>query len=261
MSSSSGNTGRQRVPAFDVRGQIGAFQAAFRAEGTTERAVGQKAYLKSKLEFHGVTIPIIRRTAKAFRREHRHLGRDDLLALIEGLWATPHHDLRSLAIALLELYVDVLQAGDMDIAEELLRHCHTWDHVDWLSTKVAGSLVERHTEAKRVLPSWSGDEHFWLRRASMLALLGPLRSGQGDFGLFARFASGMVEEEEFFIRKAIGWVLREVAKKRPELTYAFLAEHLDRVSGLTLREGAKYLPAEQQAELKKRYQARSGKRR
>ena len=65
----------------------------------------------------------------------------------------------------------------------------------------------------------------------------------------------MVEEKEFFIRKAIGWVLREVAKQRPELTYAFLAEHIERVSGLTLREGAKYLPAAQQAALRERYRA------
>ena len=70
----------------------------------------------------------------------------------------------------------------------------------------------------------------------------------------------MVQEGEFFIRKAIGWVLREVSKKRPALTYAFLSAHIDRVSGLTLREGAKYLPAEQREELMARYGARSKRR-
>jgi 3-methyladenine DNA glycosylase AlkD len=53
----------------------------------------------------------------------------------------------------------------------------------------------------------------------------------------------MLDEREFFIRKAIGWVLREVSKKRPELAYAFLRTHRDRVSRLSLLEGAKYLPA------------------
>ena len=115
--------------------------------------------------------------------------------------------------------------------------CHTWDHVDWLSIKVAGRLVDHHAQAKRALPGWAVDERFWLRRAALLALLDPLRAGRGDFGLFARLAAGMVDEKEFFIRKAIGWVLREVAKQRPELTYAFLSEHIERVSGLTLREG------------------------
>ena len=59
----------------------------------------------------------------------------------------------------------------------------------------------------------------------------------------------MLDEREFFIRKAIGWVLREVSKKRPELTYEFLKKHRDRVSGLSLREGAKYLPASQRKAL------------
>ncbi len=241
--------------AVDPSEQIVAFRTAFRAEGTAERAAGQKAYLKSELAFQGVTVPFIRKTAKAFRRERRDLGRDDLLTLTAGLWATSYHDLRSLAIALLELYADLLLAADMAVMRDLLKRCHTWDHVDWLSIKVAGRLVERHTQAKRSLPGWADDERFWLRRAALLALLDPLRAGRGDFGLFARLAAGMVEEKEFFIRKAIGWVLREVAKQRPDLTYAFLAEHIERVSGLTLREGAKYLPAAQQAALRERYRA------
>jgi 3-methyladenine DNA glycosylase AlkD len=75
----------------------------------------------------------------------------------------------------------------------------------------------------------------------MLSLLPAIRRGGGDFSRFARFASPLVGEKEFFIRKAIGWVLRETSKKRPALAHEFLAAHRDRVSGLTLREGAKYL--------------------
>lgn len=60
----------------------------------------------------------------------------------------------------------------------------------------------------------------------------------------------MLDEKEFFIRKAIGWVLREVSKKRPKLVFEFLREHRAEVSGLTLREGAKYLPAAQRRALR-----------
>jgi len=58
------------------------------------------------------------------------------------------------------------------------------------------------------------DDDFWLRRSAMLGLLRPLRAGGGDFERFARYADAMLEEKEFFVRKAIGWVLREVAKRR-----------------------------------------------
>ena len=112
-------------------------------------------------------------------------------------------------------------------------------------------LVEGDPGAARpVLERWSTDDNFWLRRASMLAQLPALRAGDGAFALFASFADRMVGEREFFIRKAIGWVLRDVSKKRPELVYGFLSENIHELSGLTLREGSKYLPADQREALR-----------
>jgi 3-methyladenine DNA glycosylase AlkD len=105
--------------------------------------------------------------------------------------------------------------------------------------------------AAAVLERWSREPDFWVRRASMLAQLPALRGGAGDFELFASFASRMVEEKEFFIRKAIGWVLRDVSKKRPDLAFDFLSEHIHEVSGLTFREGSKYLPEEQREALRR----------
>lgn len=81
----------------------------------------------------------------------------------------------------------------------------------------------------------------WVRRTALLAQLGTLKRGTGDWPLFTRLADTMLEEREFFIRKAIGWVLRETSKSYPKLVYDYLRTRRDRVSGLTLREGAKYL--------------------
>jgi len=77
---------------------------------------------------------------------------------------------------------------------------------------------------------------------AILALLRPLRAGGGDFERFARYADAMLDEKEFFVRKAIGWVLRDVAKRRPELVAAWLAPRLHRASGVTVREAVKPLP-------------------
>jgi 3-methyladenine DNA glycosylase AlkD len=120
---------------------------------------------------------------------------------------------------------------------------------------VAGSIVARFPAAKRVLRRWARDGNLWVRRSAMLALAP--RSSKKDFELFARFASALIAEREFFIRKAIGWVLRETSKSRPQPVYAFLREHIDAVSGLTLREGSKYLPQSQRAELMKLHQRRA----
>jgi len=116
----------------------------------------------------------------------------------------------------------------------------------------AREIVESHPEldhdrlAALVRALWKEPEY---ELRALGVALPELRAGRGDFALFARFAARMVDERQFFIRKAIGWVLRDVSRKRPELAFGFLAEHIDRVSGLTLREGAKYLTEAQRQEL------------
>jgi 3-methyladenine DNA glycosylase AlkD len=108
---------------------------------------------------------------------------------------------------------------------------------------VIGDIIVRDPRVRKRLSVWAKDKNFWVRRTALLAEHDALRAGGGDFAFWSRLAASMLDEREFFIRKAIGWVLREVSKKRPELTYAFLREHRDRVSRLSLLEGAKYLPA------------------
>ena len=222
------------------------------AVGDTERAVGAKAYLKSDLEFIGVAAKPLRAVARAFLADHHEIDRDALLRLVQALWQRPVFDLKAVAVALLERRPGDLVTGDLKLVEDLLRRSQTWALVDWLCTKVASPLIESDPGAARsVLERWSRDEDFWVRRASMLAQLPALRAGGGDFELFASFASRMVGEKEFFIRKVIGWVLRDVSKKRPDLSFGFLSEHLHEVSGLTFREGSKYLPDEQREALRR----------
>ena len=225
-------------------------ESELRAVGDTERAIGAKAYLKSDLEFIGVAAKPLRVVARAFLADHFEIERKDLVELVLALWQRPVFELKAVAVALLERRPDALVAGDLELVEDLLRRSNTWALVDWLCTKVVAPLLEREPEkTKAVLKRWSQDEDFWIRRTSMLAQLPALRDGAGDFELFSSFASQMVGEREFFIRKAIGWVLRDVSRKRPDLTFGFLMEHATQVSGLTMREGSKYLSESQREAL------------
>lgn len=240
----------------DVQGWLDDLQPTLRAAGDPVRAVGEKAYLKSELEFVGTGVPFIRSTAKRFRQAFPEIGRDELVAVVRMIWEPPVHELRSLAIALLEVHRTRLAPDDLILVEDLLRRCRTWAHVDWLAVKVAGPLIARSPQGAATLERWSTDDWMWLRRSALLAHLEALREGHGDFAHFARLAQDMLGEKEFFIRKAIGWILRDVSRKRPELTYAFLDAHLEAVSGLTLREGSRHLPERQRAALLERYAAR-----
>jgi 3-methyladenine DNA glycosylase AlkD len=219
------------------------------------RAPREKAYLKSDLEFLGVGLPAMRQTVRALKHEHAALDRRRLVALVSLRWRRRQFERRMVAILLLEAFEPLLQPADMTLLERLIRQSKTWAFVDELAIVITGPLVERSPELLRVLDRWAVDDDFWLRRSAMLALLRPLRRGHGDFTRFARYADVMLDEREFFIRKAIGWILRETAKKRPGLVYRWLLPRCAVASGVTVREAVKYLSARQRAEVLDAYQS------
>ena len=226
-----------------VSWELPAIAERLRPLGTPARAAGSKAYLKSDLEFYGLTMPALRSEAKVWLRAHPELSRKDLGKLAAALFRRRAFELRAFAVELLVARQKLLTAGDLDMLEDLLRRSQTWALVDAIAPQVVGPLAEREPAVGRRLDRWASDRDFWLRRAALLTLLVPLRRGGGDWQRFARYADAMLDEKEFFIRKAIGWMLREIGKGRPALVVRFLEPRLDRVSGLTLREAVKYLPA------------------
>jgi 3-methyladenine DNA glycosylase AlkD len=128
--------------------------------------------------------------------------------------------------------------------------------VDPLAVNVVGPMLERERDAlASVLDGWATDDDLWIRRASLLAELRPLRAGSPLEPFLAR-ADAMLDEKEFFVRKAIGWVLREVGKRRPDGVIAWLETRTGRASGVTMREAVKYLPAADAERLMRAYRER-----
>jgi 3-methyladenine DNA glycosylase AlkD len=162
--------------------------------------------------------------------------------VVTELWVAPVFDHRMAAVELLDRHGALLTPADLRLVERLIRESRTWALVDPIAATVAGGLVECHPQLADRLDRWAADGDFWVRRSALLALLGPLRRGEGDFERFARYAGAMLEEREFFIRKAIGWVLRETGKRRPDLVARWLRPRASRASGVTVREAVKYLP-------------------
>ncbi|MGH2483481.1 MAG: DNA alkylation repair protein [Candidatus Limnocylindria bacterium] len=214
-------------------------ESALRAIGTAERAESEKRYLKSDLAFLGTTVGQIRAAAKHARRLHD-LDHDRLIELVTVLWAEPVHERRMAAVMLLDLHPKVLSAADLSLVERLIRESRTWAYVDALAGDIVGGILTADDRVEATLDRWAADADFWVRRASMLAELRPLRAG-ADFGPFLRRADAMLDEKEFFIRKAIGWVLREVGKRRPDEVQSWLAPRTHRASGVTMREAVRYL--------------------
>ncbi|MDB4967657.1 MAG: alkylation repair enzyme [Myxococcales bacterium] len=222
------------------------FKKRFKAEGDAASAVAQKAYMKSALHFHGVVSEQLRVACADFVKATP-LDHDALVAAVDALYATNWFDLHSAGIGLLERKRKLLGPEDAAWLIGLVRRSGCWAHVDWIATKMVPHTLP--AKPAKLLTSWARDDDFWVRRTALLAQLDLLRAGAGDFPLFARLATPMLGEKEFFIRKAIGWVLRDVARKRPELTFGYVKEHGEKMSGLTYREATRRLPEELQARL------------
>ena len=217
--------------------------------GTEDRAINEKRYLKSDLTHFGVSVPVIRKMARQFARSRKDWSGSDSMRLIDELWGRDVYELRKLGVNILAAKIADFGIEDIAFIEGLLRRSHTWALIDDLSINAVAPLLEGRKEGLEIRSKWSTDDDFWVRRTAMLGLLPSLRRGTKDWEQFTGYADAMLGEREFFIRKAIGWVLREVSKHSPDLVYEWMIPRAKDASSVTMREAVKYLPEDQRSKL------------
>ena len=228
---------------MDIKKETKKIRAALCENGTPTRAEKEKAYLKSPFEFYGVTVPFCDRLAKGVKKEHPDASRGEVFGLVRELWETQNHNEKTTGLKILSQYHSYLDMEAMPMLERMLMQSTGWDHVDGIATHLISEVLKKDKKACDYLRRWSASDNFWMRRASLISQILLFRKGGGDKKLFMGFARNMVSEKEFFIRKALGWTIRELSKHSPDDAFEMLAELKSLgASGLTLREGAKRLP-------------------
>lgn len=237
---------------MDVESESARILAELRAQADPARAEKEKRYLKSDFAHIGVPVPVLRKVAVSAVKAKP--ARGELVALAEKLWSVtdggrPVHEARMAAIEILVKRAAVLEPGDLSLAERLIRDSASWVYVDHLAEKVVGELVVRYPDLAPVLDAWVSDSYLWIRRTAVLALLAGVRKGNPDLDRLDRFGDAVMGEPEFFIRKALGWVLRELSKKDPEWVAAWVEPRVGALSGVTLREAVRRLPPEDAARI------------
>jgi 3-methyladenine DNA glycosylase AlkD len=217
--------------------------ADLRALRDPERAEQEKRYLKSELDFLGVRLPAIRKVVRA-ALPRRPVSSSDVRTWALELWDDTLFERRLAAVELLSARAGELTADDLALIETLIRKAAGWALVDPLSGDIAGRIALAHPGgAWPRIDAWAADTDFWVRRSALVSLLPGIRAGQPDTARLDRYAVAMLGETEFFIRKAIGWVLRELSKKNPGYVAAWTGRHLSEMSGVTFREAVRRLPA------------------
>src|SRR5688572_7761505 len=173
-------------------------EASLRAAGTVNRAVGEKAYLRSDLEFTGTTVIGTRSVVKEVDEEID-LDHDGLMSLVGALWSKPVFERRLAATVLLQRHPGLVSVADVPLLERIVRDSRTWALVDYLACDVLGRMVIADPDGMTpVMDRWASDGDFWVRRSSLLCELRPIRAGN-DLDRFLVRADAMLGEREFFI--------------------------------------------------------------
>ncbi|MGA2571105.1 MAG: DNA alkylation repair protein [Terracidiphilus sp.] len=225
--------------------KIAAFHRAVRAAleplADAKRARDMRAYMRNKFEYIGVGTPERRAAVAAPIRAFQPADAAELRQAAEGLWQMSLREYQYVALDLLARYQTLLSLDDLPWLLDRVQEKSWWDSVDALLQAI-GPVVERAgAKGKRAMDAAVRNENLWVRRIAMLHQLG-LR-GETDTERLFRYAEMLAPEGEFFIRKAIGWALRDYAWHDWRAVEKFLKSTRVELSGLTVREASKNFAA------------------
>ncbi len=234
---------RQRPSRLVDDELIASIRRALAEVADRERAAGMQAYMKSSMPFYGVRMPVLRRVSKQVIDEHpfpvREAWQATVLAMYDG---AGHREERYAALVL----AGHRCARDWQDPAVLVHYRHLvvtgawWDLVDWIAGQLLSPIRRAYpTEVNPLVRAWAVDDDIWLRRAAVLSQLGA--RDDLDLELLADCLAPNLARQEFWLRKACGWALREVARYEPGWVRDYVDEHRDQLSGLTRREATKHL--------------------
>lgn len=217
------------------------------AAGDPERAAGQQRYMRSAMPYHGIATPQLRALLRPVFTGHRLTEREVWEATVRELWDGATHREQwyaALGLAAHRHYRRWQDPDTLALYQHLVVTGAWWDVVDEIATGRVGGVLRTHRQAVTpVVRRWGASDHLWLRRTAILAQL--KHKAGTDTALLADVVSANLEGSrhgsEFFIRKAIGWGLREHAKTDPAWVVEFVDAHRDRLSGLSHREALRRL--------------------
>jgi 3-methyladenine DNA glycosylase AlkD len=225
---------------MENRELVAAIRTALADRADPVRAAGVQAYMKSSILSLGVRVPEVRRCVLAAAAAAPVQTPDELRATVLVLWREARwREERYAAIELTALRLVARDAGMLPVYEEIVRTGAWWDFVDGVSPRICGLLLAHRSLMTPVLLEWSRDADLWIRRAAITSQL--KSKAATDTDLLGAVIEANLDDPEFFIRKAIGWALREFAKTNPGWVKDFVAQHARQLSPLSRKEALRHV--------------------
>jgi len=207
-----------------------------------EKAAPMAAYMKTEMPFYGVQKAGRVKISKALKAALEPRGHEEYAAAVRGLWAEQWREMKYLAVAYARSFPEYIDALSLPLYEQMIREGAWWDFVDEISIHLVGKALRSEPDQLwPVMDAWIEDEDFWIQRAAIICQIS--FKGDTDSVRLFEYCDGLLHVREFFIRKAIGWALREYSKTAPEAVIDFVEGAEDRISGLSRREALKRIRA------------------
>lgn len=236
-------TGRRRTGKAASATFVAAIRRSLRAVAEPDKAGPMQAYMKSTMPYLGVQTSAVRSACRAIFARYTLDTEDEWRETTLALWRTA--DFREERYAAIELtghkiYRAFQTMAALPLYEEMITTGAWWDYVDVIAVHRLGRLLRRYPApmASR-MRAWARGDDRWKRRSAILCQLSFKRDT--DLGLLYECIDPSIDEKEFFLRKAIGWALREYSKTDGREVMRYVKQHRDRLSPLSKREALKVL--------------------
>ncbi|MBS1745371.1 MAG: DNA alkylation repair protein [Bacteroidetes bacterium] len=200
------------------------------------KAEGMKAYMRCQFEFYGIAMNERRNICKVFIQTNPLPSVDEVEKVVKYAWKEPQREWQYFAIELLWQYKKQWKKSTIKIIEYCITHKSWWDTVDAMASDWAGVYFKIFPDQIiTITGNWNRSENIWLQRTSLL--FQKKYKETTDIKILSGYILNLAASEAFFIRKAIGWSLREYAKTNPEWVRSFVDKH--KLSSLSRREAIK----------------------
>lgn len=201
--------------------------------------IWMEGYMRHLFPFYGVKSQPRKEIVKSSVKQFPIQSKSELITTFETLWKEEKRELHHIAMDLGERYKKFFDASSLSFFEKMICKNSWWDSIDRIAPTLVGSLLQKHPELVPEMDRWIEDENMWIRRSALIYQL-KYKEKTNEKRLFT-YCESRMHEEDFFIRKAIGWVLRQYARTNPKSVHKFVEKNRSELSPLSYREASKYL--------------------
>ncbi len=212
--------------------------SVFEQASNPEIAKGQEAYMKNKYLFFGLKTPYRRDLQKPFLLKSSLPKKKEAFKIVKDLWNEPQRELHYFAQEFFAKYMKNFDKDDLEIMEWMIVRNSWWDTIDFIATKPLAEYFKKFPEKrKNAVDCWLKSDNIWLQRSALLFQLKYKKDT--DLELLTYVILELADSKEFFIKKAIGWILREYSKTDEKWVLEFVRNN--ELQGLSRREAVRLI--------------------